>query len=92
MKIQAFLKIAVVATAALAAYAFSGNNGNSQSQFYTYDASSKKCKDIVTAGCKGTGSYTCRININNQTMPLYDLVCENPILHDDPEPLNDWSR
>jgi len=91
MKANILMKIAVVFMAAFGAYAFSGSM-SSQSQFHTYNVNSSKCEDIVTAECKQSGLYICRINVNNQTMPLYDLACANPILHDDSKPLDVWSR
>jgi len=58
MKIQAFLKIAVVATAALAAYAFSGSNAN---DLYIHEDG--KCRNI-TAPCGPSGNELCKLVIS----------------------------
>jgi len=89
MKIQAFLKIAVVATAALAAYAFSGSASSPQ-QYLTFDANVNECTDLVLAECIVTGNEICRIDINGKIMELYDLGCNNVIKHNSSTPVN-WN-
>ena len=73
MKIQAFLKIAVVATAALAAYAFSGS-AKQQETFYIREGS--LCVNHKTSLCKVDGIVPCVITLNSQPTQVWsDLGC-----------------
>ena len=73
MKIQAFLKIAVVATAALAAYAFSGNQNVPFKEFYRHDG--EKCTDLIEAMCDTDGTQSCFILVNQDVENIFDLSC-----------------
>jgi len=57
MRTKSILKIAVVATAALAAYAF---NGNSSSQNSLYIHKDGLCRNIEEV-CDFNGNYSCKI-------------------------------
>jgi len=84
MKTKSILKIAVVATAALAANAFNGNSANE----LTYKRSDT-CQNIIAA-CDPSGSVTCMIEINGVDFPVFDTECKPEIKHLDLEPVQ-WS-
>lgn len=85
MKTQLILKIAVVAMAALGAYAFSGNNANEQLTFKRSDT----CQNITAACSNQNEGPKCMIEVieSGQPIEVYDTLCEKVIRHSNSLPV-----
>ena len=84
MKIQAFLKIAVVATAALAAYAFSGSTESLDLYSIKVDG---QCTNIQ-AGCTNPeNGPSCTIIMDGLSTDVFDLSCSRVIKHHNSNPV-----
>lgn len=82
MKIQAFLKIAVVATAALAAYAFSNTSINT----YKVDEG-QGCRNIQVA-CDSSGLEFCFVQTKQGEFQVWsDLNCTVEMTHTNSLPI-----
>jgi len=83
MRTKSILKIAVVATAALAAYAF---NGNSQQPTFIHDGS--QCMNIDYA-CDYNGVFDCLITTNKgDVLPAWlDTECLIVAKHSSKDPV-----
>ena len=83
MKIQAFLKFAVVAMAAYGAYAFSGNNANEQLTFKRSDT----CQNITAECSEKSDGEACMILVDKKPIPVLGLDCYTEIKHDSNQPV-----
>lgn len=88
MKTKSILKIAVVAMAALGAYAFSGNNANELKPFKIKEGG--VCTNIL-AGCSNTqDGPICKIVSNNDMLTVYQTDCMIEARHYSETPVQ-WS-